>query len=255
MNMLVIDLGEGVKYKSHPELVVKGTWSTKKLRKELKAIRKMGLEPIPKLNFSTAHDAWMGPYSRCVSTKPYYKVCRDLIKKAVDIFDGPRFFHLGMDEETAEHQRHYAYAVMRQHDLWWHDLEFLVKQVEKQKARPWGWSDYVWHHPDDFYIRMPESVLQSNWYYGKSFANSDTGANAYKGLEEHGYGQIPTGGNWSCPENFQRTVTHDRGMRRTTYRSDRARRSRKEELGERIVTGDKWPETRYESPPHLPSSS
>ena len=40
---------------------------------------------------------------------------------------------------------------MRQHDLWWHDLEFLVKQVEKQEARAWGWSHYVWHHPDDFY--------------------------------------------------------------------------------------------------------
>ena len=100
--------GEGVKYKSYPELAVKGTWSTKKLRKELKAIRKMGLEPIPKLNFSTAHDAWMGLYSLRVSAKPYYKICRDLIKDAVDIFDGPRFFHLGMDGETAEHQRHCA---------------------------------------------------------------------------------------------------------------------------------------------------
>ena len=68
----------------------------------------MGLEPIPKLNFSTAHDAWMGLYSLRVSAKPYYEVCRDLIKDAVNIFDGPRFFHLGMDGETAEHHRHYA---------------------------------------------------------------------------------------------------------------------------------------------------
>ena len=60
---------------------------------------------------------------------------------------------------------------------------------------------------------MPESVLQNNWYYGKSFANSVTGANAYKGLEEHGYDQIPTGSNWSCPENFQRTVTHARARK------------------------------------------
>jgi hypothetical protein len=210
MNMLVIDLGEGVKYKSHPELAVKGTWPAKKLRKELEKIRSMGLEPIPKLNFSTAHDAWMGPYSHCVSTKPYYKACCDLIEEAADLFDGPRYFHLGMDEKTAEHQRHYAYAVMRQYDLWWHDLEFLLKQVEKQKARPWVWSDYVWHHPDAFYSRIPKSVLQSNWYYGKSFANSVTGAMAYNGLEEHGYDQIPTGSNWSCPENFQKTVTHAR---------------------------------------------
>src|SRR5687767_8618183 len=31
-NMVVIDLGDGVKYKSHPEIAVKNAWSRKKLR-------------------------------------------------------------------------------------------------------------------------------------------------------------------------------------------------------------------------------
>ncbi len=206
-NMIVIDLGEGLKYQSHPELSVKGSWTPKKLARELDNMRKRGLEPIPKLNFSTAHDAWMGPYERCVSTPTYYRVCKDLIAETIDLFDKPRFFHLGMDEETAQHQRHYAYAVLRQHDLWWHDLHFYCEQTEKGGAQPWVWSDYVWHHPEAFYKHMPKSVLQSNWYYGKSFAKDVTGAQAYRGLESHGYDQIPTGSNWSCPENFQRTVS------------------------------------------------
>ncbi|MCX7706372.1 MAG: Tat pathway signal protein, partial [bacterium] len=54
-NMVVIDLGEGVKYDSHPELAVRGSWSPSYLKKQLAKMRKMGLEPIPKLNFSTAH--------------------------------------------------------------------------------------------------------------------------------------------------------------------------------------------------------
>ena len=33
---------------------------------------------------------------------------------------------------------------------------------------------------------------------------------AYRDIEEHGYDQMPTGSNWSCPENFQRTVTFAR---------------------------------------------
>jgi hypothetical protein len=56
MNLLVIDLGEALQYQSHPELSVKGSWPIDKFRAELTRLRAMGLEPIPKLNFSTAHD-------------------------------------------------------------------------------------------------------------------------------------------------------------------------------------------------------
>ena len=58
-NMVVIDLGEALAYPSHPELAVKGTWSVEKMRRELDRLRGMGIEPIPKLNFSTTHNAWM----------------------------------------------------------------------------------------------------------------------------------------------------------------------------------------------------
>ncbi|MDI6828271.1 MAG: hypothetical protein QME62_07300 [Armatimonadota bacterium] len=162
INTLVIDLGEGVKYESHPELAAKDAWTIKELKNELERLRSLGIEPIPKMNFSACHDVWLGPYARMLSTDTYYAVCRDLIQEAIDIFDKPRFFHLGMDEETAAHQTMYDYAVIRQHDLWWHDFLFFVQQVEKNGVRAWIWSDYVWVHPDRFWEKMPKSVLQSN---------------------------------------------------------------------------------------------
>src|SRR5262245_57742918 len=100
-NMVVIDVGDGIEYASHPEISVKNAWSHDKLKSELKKMRDMGLEPIPKLNFSTCHDQWLGPYARMVSTPEYYKVCEDVIAECIDLFDKPRFFHLGMDEEEA----------------------------------------------------------------------------------------------------------------------------------------------------------
>ena len=106
LNMVVIGLGEGVKYDSHPEIAADDAWTVQELRAELARLRRFGIEPIPKLNFSTAHDAWLGPYARCVSTDLYYAVCRDLIAEVIDIFDQPRFFHLGMDEETMTHQQY-----------------------------------------------------------------------------------------------------------------------------------------------------
>ena len=206
MNMVVIDLGDGVRYESHPEIAVRGAWSPKRLRSELAKIRGMGLEPIPKLNFSTCHDAWLGPYSRCVSTDAYYAVCRDLIREAAALFGRPRLFHLGMDEETAQHQRNFEYVVIRQHGLWWRDLHFLIEQVQKSGSRAWVWSDYLWHHPDLFWRKMPKSVLQSNWYYGRSFSRKLTYVQAYLDLQEHGYDQVPTASNWSDAVNFPRTV-------------------------------------------------
>lgn len=210
INMVVLDLGDGVRYASHPETAVAGAWTPDRLKAELAKLRGMGLEPIPKLNFSACHDAWLGPYARMVSTGTYYAVCRDLIAEAIDLFDHPRFFHLGMDEETAEHQRYYEYLVVRQYDLWWHDLYFYVDQVERGNSRPWVWSDYLWHHPEDFFKKMPRSVLQSNWYYGTDFGSEVVYAKAYADLEAHGYDQIPTGSNWTAPENLPLTVRHCR---------------------------------------------
>lgn len=210
MNMVVLDLGDAVRYESHPEIAVRNAWTPAKLRRELTRLRGMGLEPIPKLNFSACHDAWMGPYSRCVSTDAYYAVCRDLIAEVIDLFDRPRFFHLGMDEETAGHQRYADYAVIRQGKLWWHDFLFLVKQVERGGSRAWIWSDYVWHHPEEFYRRMPKSVLQSNWYYGAEFRKGINYVKAYLDLEAHGYDQVPTGSSWSDLDNFPKTVQYCR---------------------------------------------
>jgi len=206
MNTVVIDLGDGVMYASHPEIAVKGAWSTAKLRRELASMRKMGLEPLPKLNFSTCHDAWLGEYARCVSTDTYYGVVRDLIAEVIELFDTPRLFHLGMDEETTNHQRYYEYLVVRQFDLWWHDLYFYVKEVERGGARAWVWSDYLWHHPKEFMKKMPKSVVQSNWYYGESFDTKLERVKAYLDLERKGYDQIPTGSNHSCADNLPRTA-------------------------------------------------
>ena len=206
LNGVVLDLGDGVLYDSHPEIAVKNAWTPQRLRKEVKRLRDAGLEPIPKLNFSAGHDTWLGPYARMVSSEPYYKVCADLIAEVIDLFDKPRLFHLGMDEEQAKHQKNFEIAIVRQYGLWWRDLRFLVEQVEKGGARAWVWSDYVWEHPEPFYEHMPRSVLQSNWYYGGDFSTDQKPAATYVELDKHGYDQVPTLSNWHTPDNIARTV-------------------------------------------------
>lgn len=219
-NMVVIDLADGVKYASHPEISVKGALTPKVLKKVLAKIRKKGIEPIPKLNFSACHKAWMGDYQYRICSESYYGFCQDLIEEVIDIFDKPRFFHLGMDEETCSHQSHFKYSVVRNGDLWWHDFYFFMNVVEKHDVRPWIWSDYLWYNRDLFLKKMPKSVLQSNWDYEESGAMFDENnhpinerTQAFIDLEEYGYDQIPTGslwlnGVWENYENADHLVKH-----------------------------------------------
>jgi hypothetical protein len=210
VNMVLVNLDDSVKWSSHPEISVKNAWTPQRLNTELEKIRKRGIEPIPMLNFSTSHDAWMGEYSRMVSSQKYYSVCRNLISEALDIFEKPRFFHLGMDEESAEHQRsRYDYIVVRQNDLWWNDLYFYINEIEKKGSRPWIWSDYYWNHQEEFLKKMPKSVLQSNWYYGGDFNDTvfmsekdQVIVKTYIDLDMQGYDQVPT-------SKFYNRVTHD----------------------------------------------
>lgn len=45
-----------------------------------------------------AADAWLGEYGRMVTTRPYYDACRDVIRDAAEMFDHPRYLHIGYDE-------------------------------------------------------------------------------------------------------------------------------------------------------------
>ncbi|MBQ9430453.1 MAG: Tat pathway signal protein [Kiritimatiellae bacterium] len=202
MNMVLIDVGEGVVYPSHPEIAAEDAWSPEKLKAELARLRGMGLEPIPKLNFSATHDAWLKDYQRMVSTKKYYQVCQDVIADLAEIFGHPRFFHLGYDEETANHQSGQEYVVVRRGELWWHDFLWFIKTTENAGMRPWIWSDYGWHHPE-FISRCPKSVLQSNWYYDEDGEGFDLSTvkkpylKLYLELDKAGFDQIPGGSNWA----------------------------------------------------------
>ena len=218
MNMIVIDLAEGVKYDSHPELAVKGSWSKEEMKKELGRLRGMGLEPIPKMNFSTCHDSWLKDYHRMVSSRKYYEVCSDLIKEVSELFGHPRYLHLGYDEENYVNQAQYEFVVVRQGELWWHDFLWFNKTVEALGTRTWIWADKIWHHREEFEKRMPRSVLMSNWYYGAEFdiakiknENIKKYVGAYAWLEKAGFDQIPAGSNngfRTNTRNFQKTVEH-----------------------------------------------
>ena len=231
-NLLFVDLGEGVAYPSHPELAVAGTWSVEKLRKELARLRAMGIEPIPKLNFSSTHDAWLKEYHRMVSTPEYYTVVADLIKDVCEIFDHPRFVHIGYDEEHVSDQFNHFHASARQGDLWWHDLNYTIGEVERNGAAAAMWSDAVWFDRATYLKRMSKGVVLMNWYYRAEFSEKALawkpefekthkgwpekihGAAAFLVLQEAGFRQLP------CLSNYFEEEATDAGVKFCRERMD-----------------------------------
>ena len=206
INTVVLDLADGIAYKSHPELAIEGSIGRDELNSMISRLNSLGLKIIPKLNFSTCHDTWLKDYSRMVSTQPYYDVCRDLINEVCEIFK-PEIVHLGMDEENYENQRNYDVAIVRQNDLWWHDLRFFVSEVEKNGARACIWSDYARHRPDEFVEKCPRSVIQCPWYYFAEFGDSleekyTVRLAPFTRFEKEGYTVIAGGSNEYFKENI-----------------------------------------------------
>ena len=211
-NMVLVDLGDGVKYETHPEIAAPNAWDKDFLKKKLDEMRALGLEPIPKLNFSACHDTWMKEYRRMLCTPIYYKVCADLIGEICELFGYPRIFHIGFEEENYKLQSTYEMAVVRGPDLWWHDFHFLVNECEKHGARAWCWTDSRMSD-EEFLSRMPKTVIQSPWLY-KMFKDypvdnpTHRRTHFFEFLDKHGYDQIMVGSIYGNVYNMEQNVAH-----------------------------------------------
>lgn len=208
-NMLVLDVGDAIKLQSHPEIAAADAWSIDFLKQKLAYIRSKGIEVIPKLNFSAAHNVWQHEWRTKMVSPEYPEFCRDVIREVIDIFDHPRFFHLGMDEETYANQKRQGFAVIRNETTLWDFLDVIFGECLKNGARPWIFSDMYWTRPDEFVRHMPKEVVQGNWYYGMFDPRKDHKdyypyIDTYYKFDELGYDQIATMSSWSHSQNCDR---------------------------------------------------
>ncbi len=207
-NCVLLDIGEGLVYDCHPELSSEGAYTKDEMRAEIERLTSLGIEVIPKLNFSACHNMWMGKFARMVTTDEYYKFCEEIIDEVCELFK-PRYFHIGMDEENYDLEKTYDFVLIRQNDLWWHDLLHTVDCVEKNGVRAIMWSDYARHKPDIYVERLPKSVVTAVWNYNPKIEGDDltdfekNRSMPFEVCKEHGYDQFPTGSNYYHPENFE----------------------------------------------------
>ncbi len=161
-NIVLLHVGEGMAYESHPEIACKGALPKIAVKELLYELRMMGIRAFPYLDFSAAHDAWMGDFGRMVSTDAYYCFCTEVIEEVSEVFDRPELFHLGMGREDGAAQKGCGLTVTREGDLWWYDLLYLATAAMRAGSRPWVWADALSVYGEtEFARRMPHDVVLS----------------------------------------------------------------------------------------------
>ena len=215
INTVLIDVGEGVKLDSHPELANPGSWEKSEVVTELERLRGMGITPIPKLNFSCAHNAWLKDYCYMVGTETYNRVCREVLEEVMELFGYPEFFHLGLEEETYANQNYSVVATVRRPSKKIADAQDLFQTCLKHGVRPWMWVDIESIQglggEQAFVENIPRDVLISNWYYGQVYRSQlDESVLLYNKLDEWGYEQIPTTSTWEYYLNARQTMNYCR---------------------------------------------
>ena len=167
LNMIIMDVGEAVEWESHPELSIKGAWSKELVKSEVLRLREKGIELIPKLNFSKTHDAWLGVYSRMVSTPEYYKVTKELIEEVYEMFLHPSIIHIGMDEENWKHATEGDRSVImfRSSALQVNDTNYFIECVENLGAKCHMWHDPYCNVKEEDAERIKKSVIPEVWMY------------------------------------------------------------------------------------------
>lgn len=165
-NTVVIDLAEGLRYDSAPELAVDGSLSKAEFSQMLARLRSMGLTPIPKLDFSSAHDIWLKDYARMLCTTPYRNLVKNLIAEVAELFDHPQFFHIGMGDECNEYQKYYEYIATRSRICFWEDIHIMLNSCRSVGARPMMSGEYFYREPYVFQKEISTDVVVTAPYFG-----------------------------------------------------------------------------------------
>lgn len=144
-NTVILDIADGVIYKSHPELTRHYSVPMDDLKQFADRARELGIDFIPKLNFSRSgrnlHDKWLYPHwdeLNFVSKRAEYrKVALDVMEEIINVCKPQNYFHIGMDED---HHRSLTQYV--------ETIKFFDNYLKSKGLQTVVWNDTAYENRD-----------------------------------------------------------------------------------------------------------
>jgi hypothetical protein len=156
-NALLIGVSDGVRYRSHPEFGRHYSAPMAELEALATHARSLGLEVIPKLNFSRSpincHNDWMRAPGEQWHTHfeddYYWRTAFEAIDEVIAACRPARYFHVGMDED---HERSYSQYVEA--------LRVLRAGLRKRHLTMAAWSDSALGYPSGQIYREKSEMAE-----------------------------------------------------------------------------------------------
>ncbi len=142
-----------------PELAVKGSLEKAEAEGMLARLNELAITAIPKFDFSAAHDAWLGNYSKMPDTCAYREFVKKIIAEVCELFNYPEYFHLCMGDETVEYQKHYGLMIVRGPKAYWRDAYAMFDVCRECGAKPIISGDSYYRDPLVFDKMIPDDVV------------------------------------------------------------------------------------------------
>lgn len=166
MNMLILDIKDGMVYRSHPEISLPGAISQADVAALVELARSYGMDVVPKYNLSTTHLGWILPAVKVpeeVDTEKFWKVAEDVANEIIEVVKPEHYFHAGFDEDRGRNREKYLERLLHMH-----------KFLADRKLTTMIWADqfcYTNLHtgklegPEKILDRVPKDVVMVDWRY------------------------------------------------------------------------------------------
>jgi hypothetical protein len=219
-NTIMIEVNNGVRYESHPEIAGSDALTKDELHQVVSYCKDRRLRVIPQLqtlgHFNYVLDLpqyrdlaenpdatgrW-GRWTYCPSNPAVYKLVFDLMQELIDVFQ-PEYFHIGHDEVTfAELGTCPKCRLKKPHELFAEDVAKLHDFLAARGIRTLMWGDQLLpdHNggpPTNTALAtdaIPKDTIICDWHYGPS---ADFPSVTY--FKKHGFDVLACG--WYEPLN------------------------------------------------------
>ncbi len=238
-NQVVVELENGLQFKSHPEINKPFAANQEEVRELVKYGKSLFLDMVPMVQ-SLGHGEWMfsnttwqktrtwmnedfceetaSHYAYCPLNKKSYDFIFALFDEAIDVFDHPQYLHIGHDEvEMRGHfPSHEECKAIGAGGLYFMDTIKLYNYLKSKGIKTMMWGDVLATKNYVKYLNgIPKDLVIVDWRYSPNFE--------YPSVTTYKEYNLPIiGGTWDIPTNISRFAEYGHqnkilGMMQTTW--------------------------------------